>query len=87
MRGIYFWGVWYADGANAVLTTPDPSLAQEIQPASAAVIKHCYTGNSEDAAGARRRCVDDVPAPHRGVRAPSRCLRFGPMRPCDHSGA
>ena len=44
MRGIYFWGVWYADGANAVLTTPDPSLAQEIQPASAAVIKHCYTG-------------------------------------------
>ena len=23
MHGIYFWGVWYADGANAVLRTPN----------------------------------------------------------------
>jgi Glycoside Hydrolase Family 113 len=44
MRGIYFWGIWYANGANAVLTTPSPSLSQEIQPESVAVIKECYTG-------------------------------------------
>jgi Glycoside Hydrolase Family 113 len=44
MQGIYFWGIWYADGANAMPATPSPSLAQEIQPASAAVIKSCYTG-------------------------------------------
>ncbi|HEV3213438.1 MAG TPA: hypothetical protein VGZ03_08605 [Acidimicrobiales bacterium] len=44
MRGLYFWGIWYSMGANAVLQTPSPGLAQEIQPASAAVIKHCYTG-------------------------------------------
>jgi Glycoside Hydrolase Family 113 len=44
MRGIYFWGVWYADGANALPSTPSPDLAQKIQPASAAVIKSCYTG-------------------------------------------
>ncbi len=44
MQGLYFWGVWYADGANALPQTPSPGLAQEIQPASAAVIKACYTG-------------------------------------------
>jgi hypothetical protein len=44
MRGIYFWGIWYSAGGSAVLTTPEPGLAQEIQPASAAVIKRCYTG-------------------------------------------
>ena len=44
MRGIYFWGIWYANGANAVLTAPGPGLTQEIQPESAAVIKECYTG-------------------------------------------
>lgn len=44
MQGIYFWGIWYANGANAVLTTPGPSQTQEIQPESAAVIKECYTG-------------------------------------------
>jgi hypothetical protein len=43
MQGIYFWGVWYADGASALPSTPSPGLAQEIQPASAAVIKSCYT--------------------------------------------
>ena len=43
MQGIYFWGIWYSDGANAVLTTPGPGLAQKIQPESAAVIKACYT--------------------------------------------
>jgi hypothetical protein len=42
MKGIYFWGVWYADGANAVLTAPNAGRAQEIQPASVAVIKACY---------------------------------------------
>ena len=45
MPGIYFWGIWYAAGADALLPTPSPGLAQEIQPASAAVIKHCYTGS------------------------------------------
>ena len=44
MRGIYFWGIWYSNGANAVLTTPGPGLTQEIQPESVAVIKKCYTG-------------------------------------------
>jgi hypothetical protein len=44
MKGIYFWGIWYADGADAMPTTPSPGLAQKIQPASAAVIKSCYTG-------------------------------------------
>jgi hypothetical protein len=44
MRGIYFWGIWYSNGADAVLTTPGPGLTQEIQPESAAVIKQCYTG-------------------------------------------
>ena len=44
MRGVYFWGVFYQNGANAVLTTPNSNYTQEIQPASAAVIKSCYTG-------------------------------------------
>jgi hypothetical protein len=44
MRGLYFWGVFYDNGAAAVLTTPGPGLTQEIQPESAAVIKACYTG-------------------------------------------
>jgi glycosyl hydrolase family 113 len=44
MRGIYFWGIFYDNGADAVLTTPGPGLTQEIQPASVAVIKQCYTG-------------------------------------------
>ena len=44
MQGLYIWGIWYADGANAMPSTPDSALAQEIQPASAAVIKSCYTG-------------------------------------------
>jgi len=44
MQGIYFWGIWYSDGANAVLTTPGPGLAQRVQPESAAVIKNCYLG-------------------------------------------
>jgi hypothetical protein len=44
MQGIYFWGVFYDNGAQAVLTTPGPGLTQEIQPDSVAVIKHCYTG-------------------------------------------
>jgi hypothetical protein len=43
MKGIYFWGIWYADGANALPSTPSPGLAQEIQPASAQVIKNCYS--------------------------------------------
>jgi hypothetical protein len=42
MAGIYFWGIWYSMGANAVLTTPGPTLSQMIQPTSAAVIKSCY---------------------------------------------
>jgi hypothetical protein len=42
MHGIYFWGVWYDDGANAVLRTPDAARAQEIQPESVAVIRACY---------------------------------------------
>jgi hypothetical protein len=44
MKGIYFWGVWYSNGANAVLATPGPGLTQEVQPESAAVIQKCYTG-------------------------------------------
>ncbi|HEV3328361.1 MAG TPA: hypothetical protein VGZ33_03100 [Acidimicrobiales bacterium] len=44
LQGVYFWGVWYADGANALPQTPSPGLAQEIQPASAAVIQSCFTG-------------------------------------------
>lgn len=44
MKGIYFWGIWYSNGANAVLTTPGPGLTQEIQPESVTVIKKCYTG-------------------------------------------
>jgi len=43
MKGIYFWGIWYSDGANALPSTPSPGLAQEIQPASAQVIKTCYS--------------------------------------------
>lgn len=43
MAGLYFWGIWYADGANALPQTPSPGLAQEIQPESAAVIQRCYT--------------------------------------------
>ena len=43
MGGVYFWGIWYADGANALPQTPSPGLAQKIQPASAAVIKSCFT--------------------------------------------
>jgi hypothetical protein len=43
MKGIYFWGIWYADGSNALPSTPSPGLAQEIQPASAQVIKACYS--------------------------------------------
>jgi hypothetical protein len=39
-----FWGIWYPDGANALPQTPSPGLAQEIQPASAAVIQSCVTG-------------------------------------------
>jgi hypothetical protein len=46
LRGIYYWGVWYANGAQAVLTTPGPTLTQEIQPESVTVIKECYTGHS-----------------------------------------
>jgi hypothetical protein len=42
MKGIYFWGIWYADGADALPSTPSPGLAQKIQPASAQVIKSCY---------------------------------------------
>jgi hypothetical protein len=42
MHGIYFWGVWYTDGANGILKTPDAARAQEIQPASAAVIRACF---------------------------------------------
>ena len=38
MRGIYFWGIWYYNGADAALTTPGPGLTQEIQPESVAVI-------------------------------------------------
>lgn len=44
MQGIYFWGIWYANGADAVLTTPSPDLSQEVQPDSVAVIKGCFTG-------------------------------------------
>ena len=46
MRGIYYWGVFYDNGADAVLTTPGPGLTQEIQPESAAAIKACFTGAS-----------------------------------------
>jgi glycosyl hydrolase family 113 len=42
MRGIYFWGIWFVDGADALPSTPSPGLAQEIQPASAQVIASCY---------------------------------------------
>jgi hypothetical protein len=44
MQGIYYWGVFYDNGAAAVLTEPGPGLTQEIQPESVAVIKECYTG-------------------------------------------
>ncbi|HEV3213437.1 MAG TPA: hypothetical protein VGZ03_08600 [Acidimicrobiales bacterium] len=44
MQGIYFWGVWFADGSHALPKGPDSSRTQEIQPASAAVIRHCFTG-------------------------------------------
>jgi hypothetical protein len=44
MRGIYYWGVFYDNGADAVLATPGPGLTQEIQPESAAAIKECFTG-------------------------------------------
>ena len=43
MRGIYFWGIWYADGANAVPTTParprtgDPAGERRGH-------QECYTG-------------------------------------------
>ena len=43
MQGIYFWGVWYANGGNPFPKTANPANPQEIQPASAAVIKSCYT--------------------------------------------
>ena len=45
LPGLYFWGIWYADGADALPQTPSPGLPQEIQPASAAVIQRCYTGS------------------------------------------
>jgi hypothetical protein len=44
LLGIYYWGVFYDNGAAAVLTTPNEGYPQEIQPQSAAVIKECYTG-------------------------------------------
>jgi hypothetical protein len=44
MGGVYFWGIWYTDGGNAMPQTPAPGLAQEVQPASAAVIQRCFTG-------------------------------------------
>ena len=43
MKGIYFWGVWYRDGDAALPSQPSPGLAQEIQPASAQVIRNCFS--------------------------------------------
>jgi hypothetical protein len=43
MTGLYFWGVWYAQGTSSILTTPNPSEPQNMQPQSAAVVKNCYT--------------------------------------------
>ncbi len=43
MKGIYFWGIWYADGDAALPAVPSPGLAQEIQPASAQVIRSCFS--------------------------------------------
>jgi hypothetical protein len=43
MRGIYFWGIWYSDGGYALPSTPSADLAQKIQPASAQVIKACFS--------------------------------------------
>jgi hypothetical protein len=44
LLGIYYWGVFFDNGAAAVLTAPSAGYPQEIQPDSAAVIKQCYTG-------------------------------------------
>ena len=44
MSGIYYWGVWYRDGANAFPKSPTANDPQGVQPASAAVIKKCFTG-------------------------------------------
>jgi hypothetical protein len=43
MKGIYFWGIWYSDGDAALPSVPSSGLAQEIQPASAQVIRNCFS--------------------------------------------
>jgi hypothetical protein len=42
MQGIYYWGPWLARRSGSMLTSPSALAADDIQPAAAQEIKHCF---------------------------------------------
>jgi hypothetical protein len=43
MRGIYFFGPWIGSDRGAMLTSPSPARPSDIQPASRAAIRRCFS--------------------------------------------
>ena len=42
MKGVYFWGSWMTVRDGALMPTPNPFRAQDIQPQTQAAIKSCF---------------------------------------------